>query len=133
MSDLIDIMNITNIEDFYYELLYDKVSKNIFTTVLPNTYDKSWTEAIVIDIANGITDLNALGIGTVLIFLYVPTNQTTGRKNAKKMNELEIALNKAIDENKSLHYSITRRGTYSDYDATKGMHFNVVEIITKII
>lgn len=118
-------MNISKIETFFNSLLDEKVSKNTFFTDLPPAIDASWTDMVVVDCANAISDLNACGKGTVLIFLYAKP-LSTGMKNVAKMSELERKLNECLASNDSKTYIINRANTYSDYDEERNLHCNIV-------
>lgn len=118
-------MNISKIETFFNNLLDEKVSSNTFFTDLPSTIKQEWDSMVVVDCANAISDLNACGKGTVLIFLYAKP-LSTGMKNVAKMSELEQKLNECIASNDSKTYIINRANTYTDYDEERNLHCNIV-------
>ena len=120
-----NLMNISKIETFFNGLLDEKVSKNTFFTDLPPTIKAEWDSMVVVDCANAISDLNACGKGTVLIFLYAKP-LSTGMKNVAKMSELEKKLNECLASNDSKTYIINRANTYSDYDENRNLHCNIV-------
>lgn len=120
-----NLMNISKIETFFNALLDEKVSKNTFFTDLPPAIDASWTDMVVVDCANAISDMDACGKGTVLIFLYTKP-RSDGGKNVAKMTELEQSLNNCIASNDSKTYIINRANTYSDYDENRNLHCNIV-------
>lgn len=120
-----NLMNISKIETFFNALLDEKVSKNTFFTDLPPAIDASWTDMVVVDCANAISDMDACGKGTVLIFLYTKL-RSDGGKNVAKMTELEQSLNNCIASNDSKTYIINRANTYADYDENRNLHCNIV-------
>lgn len=120
-------MNISKIESFFNTLIDNKVSHNTFFTDLPSTIKQEWTDMVVVDCANAISDLNAYGKGTVLIFLYAKP-LSTGMKNVAKMSELERKLNECISSNTSSTYIINRANTYADYDEERNLHCNIVDL-----
>lgn len=127
-----DLLNISSIETFFNSLLDEKVSSNTFFTTVPTTIPADWDDLVVIDCANAIQDLNAYGVGTVLIYLYARPF-TTGRKNVAMMSKMEKALNVAIENNTNPSYTVTRRGEFADFDSDAKMHCNIVEIQLLIV
>lgn len=122
-----NLLNISSIENFFNELIDEKVSSNTYFTTLPTNPDSQTPNFVVIDCANAINDLNAYGVGTVLVWLYARPF-SNGRKNLAVMNKMEIALNKSIKENKHPNYVVSRRGSFADYDSDSQMHCNIIEI-----
>lgn len=127
-----NLMNISKIETFFDTLLDNKVSENTFFTDLPQAIKSEWTDIVVVDCAKAISDLNACGRGQVLIFLYVKP-QSSGKKNVSKMSELEQKLNERIEANDSKTYIINRSNTYTDYDANRNLHCNIVVLNLTIV
>jgi hypothetical protein len=127
-----DNLNISKIESYLNSIIDNKVSQNTFVGSLPNTIESSWTDLVLIDVASSISDLNAYGHGTVLIWLYARPS-TKGIKNVAKLSKMEQALNEIISTAKSDTYQINRRRTYQDYDAERKLHTNIVEININII
>lgn len=127
-----DVLNISAIETFFNELLDDKVSYNTFFTTPPTNIDDSWSDMVVVDCANSIRDLNAYGVGTVLVWLYAKP-MINGRKNVAVMSKLEKALNVALENNKSPNYAVSRRGSFADFDNDAKMHCNIIEVQLLIV
>lgn len=121
------------VEDYLNRIFDNVVSKNTFFGALPEkeTLDASWMDMVFIEIPNGIEDREAFGQGTVLVWLYARP-LASGRKNVAKMNELEMRLNEVLASESDPIYSISRRSTYTDYDANIGWHCNAVELIVKV-
>lgn len=129
-----DKINISKIETFLNGIIDNVVSQNTFYGYMPNTsvvQSSGWTDMCLIEIPNGIRDMEAYGEGTVLIWLYARPLES-GRKNVAKMSELEAKLNEVIKHSNSKDYQIARRLTYTDYDTDIKWHCNVVELILKV-
>nr|DAG14693.1 MAG TPA: hypothetical protein [Caudoviricetes sp.]DAP81658.1 MAG TPA: hypothetical protein [Caudoviricetes sp.]DAV63927.1 MAG TPA: hypothetical protein [Caudoviricetes sp.]DAY68895.1 MAG TPA: hypothetical protein [Caudoviricetes sp.] len=127
-----NLLNISTIETFFNELLDEKVSSNTFFTTVPTNIDTTWSDLVVIDCANSIQDLNAYGVGTVLVWLYAKPF-SNGRKNVAVMSKLEKALNEALENNKNASYAVSKKGTFADFDSDAKMHCNIVEIQLLIV
>lgn len=129
-----DKINISKIETFLNGIIDNVVSQNTFYGYMPDTsvvLASDWTDMCLIEIPNGIRDMEAYGEGTVLIWLYARPLES-GRKNVAKMSELETKLNEVIKDSNSKDYQIARRLTYTDYDTDIKWHCNVVELILKV-
>lgn len=129
-----DKINISKIETFLNGIIDNVVSQNTFYGYMPDTsvvLASDWTDMCLIEIPNGIRDMEAYGEGTVLIWLYARPLDS-GRKNVAKMSELETKLNEVIKDSNSKDYQIARRLTYTDYDTDIKWHCNVVELILKV-
>ena len=124
--------NISRIEDFFYTLLYEKVSNNIYPNNLPISIDKSWKEIVVIDAGAAIRDMDAYGFGTILIYLYARPLDN-GIKDVATMNVMETALVECINSSAHPHYVVRRGSTYSDYDEGRNLHCNIYEINLTIV
>lgn len=125
-------INISKIESYLNSIIDNVVSENTFVGTLPTTIESSWEDMVLIDCANGISDLNAYGVGVVLIWLYArPT--TKGTKNVNVLTKLEQTLNDVIIAQKNPTYQINRRNTYQDYDSDRKWHCNIVELNLNIL
>lgn len=116
--------NISAIETWLNSVLDNKVSDNTFFG-MPQTIDSSWNDMVVVECQNAITDYNAYCGGSVTVFLYAKPF-ASGKKNVAQLSALEKKLNDAIANAQSSTYRISRRETFTDYDETNKMHFNVV-------
>lgn len=125
-----DLMDISAIETFVDSLLGKQISANTFIGTLPESIDSTWKDMVLID-CNKITDLDAMGKGTVLIWLYAKP-MAYGRKNLKTLSKMGKDLNVIIENAKHPNYSISRRYTYPDYDSNLKWHCNIIELIIKI-
>lgn len=127
-----NLMNISQIETFFNDLLTGKLSDNTFFTFFPPVISQEWEEMVLIDIPNAIRDLNAYGNGIVLIYLYAKPFPN-GKKPVPKLSKMEKKLNELIESSMDPHYVISRLNTYSDYDEHRNMFCNIVEINLTII
>lgn len=125
-------LNISNIEVFLYSIIKDNVSVNTYASTFPDTINSSWDDMCLIDCSSAITDLDALGGGVILIWLYAKP-LANGSKNVAKMQELEQRLNVVIENTYDKNYQIKRRNTYTDYDADRKWHCNIVELNIVIV
>ena len=128
-------LNISKIETYLNSILDNVVSNNTFFGYMPDSSivkSSNWQDMVMVEIPNGIRDMDAYGQGTVLIWLYARPLES-GRKNVAKMSELEKKLNEAISNGSSEFYSIRRRSTYTSYDTNIKWHCNVVEILITIV
>lgn len=127
-------LNISKIETFLNGIIDNVVSQNTFYGYMPDASivkSSDWQDMVMVEIPNGIRDMDAYGQGTILVWLYARPLES-GRKNVAKMSELETKLNAVITNAKDKSYQISRRMTFTDYDTDIDWHCNVVEIILKV-
>lgn len=127
-------LNISKIETYLNGILDNVVSNNTFFGYMPDASivkSSDWQDMVMVEIPNGIRDMDAYGQGTILVWLYARPLES-GRKNVAKMSELETKLNAVIANAKDKNYQISRRMTFTDYDTDIDWHCNVVEIILKV-
>ena len=126
-----DNLNISKIETYLNSIIDNVVSENTYVGTLPDTIQTGWTDMCLIDAGTAINDLDAYGSGIVHILLYAKP-LSDGSKNVAVMSRLEMALNDVIKSQESHIYHINRRNTYTDYDAERKWHCNIVELNIKI-
>ena len=128
-----NLLNISKIETYLNSIIDNVVSKNTFFGDIPEkaTLDPSWEDMVFIEFPNGINDKNAYGEGVALVWLYVKP-LASGRKNVKRMSEMERALNDVIAASSHPNYVLARLSTYTDFDTSIDWHCNAVEILVKI-
>lgn len=127
-------LNISKIETYLNGILDNVVSNNTFFGYMPDASivkSSDWQDVVMVEIPNGIRDMDAYGQGTILVWLYARPLES-GRKNVAKMSELETKLNAVIANAEDKNYQISRRMTFTDYDTDIDWHCNVVEIILKV-
>lgn len=122
-----DNINISKIETYLNSIIDNKVSENTYAGTLPDTIKSEWSDMVLIDCDTAIQDLDAYGSGVVLIWLYTKP-RGDGAKNTALMSQLERKLNEVIENANDSTYRISRRNTYSDYDADRKWHCNIVEL-----
>lgn len=125
--DVLDRFTTSSVETFFDSLLRGRLTDNLFYNSLPTNIRKRWKECAVVDVANPMRDYDSHMVGTVLVFLYAKQNDY-GIKNVKVLQEQERKLNRLIEESRDEHYHISRRGSYSNYDAVNDIYYNVVQI-----
>ena len=125
----LDRKNISSIETFFDSLLRgsDKLTKNLFFNELPVEIKKEWKDFVVVDCGNPLRDNDAYAVGTVLVLLYAKQNPY-GLKDVKRMQQLEKALNRLVQENDDPYYHLSYRGRYSNYNAVNDIYFNVIQL-----
>lgn len=112
----------------YLHGLFKSVSEHTYVGKLPDTIKSGWTDMLLIDIGNGVYDLDAYGSGTVLLFAYAKP-RSDGSKNVTKLKSMEASIDTIIEQNKcNGDYSIYRRKTYSDYDYSRNWHCDIVSL-----
>jgi hypothetical protein len=133
MSDV----SISKIENFFYNLLSTRLHSegfsHVFAEELPISLPEDTEQYVVIDCTSAISDLVGIGTGIVRIWLYVAPN-TVGTKNVKVMNEMETKLKSIINNDSYVDttYHVSLRDTYADYDGTRHLFCNIVEVRLQI-
>lgn len=127
--------NISRIETYLNSVLDGVVSEHTYFGTIPDAAivkSSDWQDMVMVEIPNGISDFDAYGQGTALVWLYSRPMES-GKKNVPKMSELETKLDEAIRNASSSDYYLTRRMTFTDYDTEIKWHCNVIEIIITIV
>lgn len=126
-------LNISRVETFLNGIFDNVISRNTFFTTMieKETIPNDWQDMCLVEIPNGITDMGAFGVGTVLVWLYARP-LSSGRKNVAVMSSLEKKLNDVIATASNTDFTLTRRGTYTDYDTSINWHCNCVEVVINI-
>lgn len=125
-------LNISKIETYLHGIIDGKVSANTYVGTLPDTIQSSWNDMCLIDVGNAIYDLDAYGNGVVLLFLYARP-LSNGAKNVPVMSKLDEKVNEVLSNANSSTYMLTRRATYTDYDAERKWHCNIVSLNIVIV
>lgn len=125
-------MNISKIESFMNGLITG-ISENIFFNDFPSTTSASWTDAVVVNCENAISDLNGCGKGTINVYLYAKKNPS-GSKSLKNLTSMEQKLNECIKSNTNRNYIVNRFTTYTgEYDEERNMFCNIVVLNILIV
>lgn len=128
-------LNISKIETYLNSILDGVVSNNTFFTTYPNVAlvkSSDWQDMVLVDIPSGISDMDAMGNGTVFVGLYARPLES-GKKNVKKMAELEDRLNEALKVANDSRYMLKRSDVHSTYDDDIDWHCNVVELTILVL
>lgn len=125
-------LNISSVESFFYDLLYEKVSSNVFMTTLPPVIDDEWKDMVVIAIPSSISNKDAFGRGTISVQLYAQP-LSDGSKNLSAFSKMEKALNESIEQSLNPDYSVSLLGSFSEYDTDAKMHCNIYLIQLLIV
>lgn len=128
-------LNISKIETYLNEILDGVVSNNTFFTTYPNVSvvkSSDWQDMVLVDIPSGISDMDAMGKGIIFIGLYARPLES-GKKNVKKMSELEVKLNEALANASNSQYMLLRSDVHATYDDDIDWHCNVVELTITIL
>lgn len=128
-------LNISQIETYLNSILDGIVSNNTFFTTYPNVSvvkASDWQDMVLVDIPSGISDMDAMGRGTIFIGLYARPLES-GKKNVKKMSELERRLNEVLATASNSQYMLLRSDVHSTYDDDIDWHCNVVELTITIL
>ena len=125
-------LNISDIEKFIVDIIWKKVSDNVFVGDLPSAIDSKLKDMVVIDCSNTINNMNAFGYGTVNIIMYAnPTSD--GMKDEELLGDMCDMLTICVEENKNPSFGLTIGNTYSDYDTNRKLHCNIVQLKIVII
>ena len=128
-------LNISKIETYLNDILDGVVSNNTFFTTYPNVSvvkSSDWQDMVLVDIPSGISDMDAMGQGIIFIGLYARPLES-GKKNVKKMSELEVKLNEVLANASNSQYMLLRSDVYATYDDDINWHCNVVELTITIL
>lgn len=129
-----DKMNISSIETYLNSIFDKTISDNtIFGYMIEkSTIPDAWEDMVLIEVPNGVADMDAYGQGTILVWLYAKP-LLSGKKNVATMATLETKLNEVIKSSSNDTYQISRRLTYTSYDTDIDWHCNVVELNILIV
>lgn len=128
-------LNISKIETYLNSILDGIVSNNTFFTTYPNVgvvKSSDWQDMVLVDIPSGISDMDAFGHGVIFIGLYARPLES-GKKNVKKMSELEVKLNEVLSNASNSQYMLLRSDVHATYDDDIDWHCNVVELTITIL
>lgn len=130
----VDKLNISKIETFLNSKFDNVISDNTFVgSKLPDkaAIPSEWKDMCLINIPNGVRDLDAYGKGTVLVYL-LARPQESGKKNVSVLSSMESKLNEVIMSNTDSTYQLSRRLAFTGYDRDIDWHFNAIEVILKV-
>lgn len=117
-----DFACVSDIENFLWNLFTsDLIERKGFS--LPSTND--FDSFVVIEIPNPVSDMNAYANGTALVYIYAKP-LASGVKNPV-IGKIEKEVTRLANESKDTTYTISKRYVYTDYDAGRDLHVNIVE------
>lgn len=123
---------VSRVENFVYRLVKGaKLSSNIFVSTLPVTIKSEWANMVLIDVGKG-DNLNAYRRFSVNVYLYAKGKGDLQTKNVNVIDAMEEKLLQAVSDSKDNNYTPTVNWSDSDYDSTRNLHFNVVNLTVKV-
>lgn len=119
---------VSRVEDFVYRLVKGVgISDNIFVSTLPVTIKSTWANMVLVDVGKG-ENLNAYRKFSVNVYLYAKGQGELQTKNVKVIDAMEQKLLDAVAGSSDEHYKPSVNWSDSDYDSTRNLHFNVVNL-----
>ena len=123
---------VSRVENFVYHLVNEAgLSKNIFVSTLPVTIKSEWVNMVLIDVGKG-DNLNAYRRFSVNVYLYAKGQGDLQTKNVNVIDAMEEKLLQAVSDSRDNNYTPTVNWSDSDYDSTRNLHFNVVNLTVKV-
>ena len=123
---------VSRVENFVYRLVKGaKLSSNVFVSTLPVTTKSEWSDMVLIDVGKG-DNLNAYRRFSVNVYLYAKGKGDLQTKNVNVIDAMEEKLLQAVSDSKDNNYTPTVNWSDSDYDSTRNLHFNVVNLTVKV-
>lgn len=123
---------VSRVENFVYRLVKGAgLSLNVFVSTLPVTIKSEWADMVLIDVGKG-DNLNAYRRFSVNVYLYAKGKGDLQTKNVNVIDAMEEKLLQAVSDSKDNNYTPTVNWSDSDYDSTRNLHFNVVNLTVKV-
>ena len=123
---------VSRVENFVYRLVKGAgLSSNVFVSTLPVTIKSEWADMVLIDVGKG-DNLNAYRRFSVNVYLYAKGKGDLQTKNVNIIDAMEEKLLQAIQDSSDNHYHPNINWSDSDYDSTRNLHFNVVNLTVKV-
>ena len=123
-----DNRRLSRIENFFSMALAKAgISDNIFVGELPPTTSKDWEDFVNVDVGQQ-TDYIAFSSGYVNIYLYARPKGTPLRKNVKRLDKMEEALDKMIRASNDKDFIISELYRDSGYDSNRQFHYNLIAV-----
>lgn len=123
---------VSRVENFVFRLVKGaKLSSNVFVSTLPVTIKSEWADMVLIDVGKG-DNLNAYRRFSVNVYLYAKGKGDLQTKNVNVIDAMEEKLLQAVSDSKDNNYTPTVNWSDSDYDSTRNLHFNVVNLTVKV-
>ena len=123
---------VSRVENFVYRLVkVAGLTSNVFVSTLPVTIKSEWADMVLIDVGKG-DNLNAYRRFSVNVYLYAKGKGDLQTKNVNVIDAMEEKLLQAVSDSKDNNYTPTVNWSDSDYDSTRNLHFNVVNLTVKV-
>lgn len=123
---------VSRVENFVFHLVKGAgLSSNVFVSTLPVTIKSEWVNMVLIDVGKG-DNLNAYRRFSVNVYLYAKGQGDLQTKNVNVIDAMEEKLLQAVSDSKDNNYTPTVNWSDSDYDSTRNLHFNVVNLTVKV-
>ena len=123
---------VSRVENFVYRLVKGaRLSSNVFVSTLPVTIKSEWADMVLIDVGKG-DNLNAYRRFSVNVYLYAKGKGDLQTKNVNVIDAMEEKLLQAVSDSRDNNYTPTVNWSDSDYDSTRNLHFNVVNLTVKV-
>lgn len=123
---------VSRVENFVYRLVKGAgLSSNVFVSTLPVTIKSEWADMVLIDVGKG-DNLNAYRRFSVNVYLYAKGQGDLQTKNVNVIDAMEEKLLQAVSDSKDNNYTPTVNWSDSDYDSTRNLYFNVVNLTVKV-
>ena len=122
---------VSRVENFVFHLVNEAgLSKNIFVSP-PVTIKSEWANMVLIDVGKG-ENFDAYRRFSVNVYLYAKGKGDLQTKNVNVIDAMEEKLLQAVSDSKDNNYTPTVNWSDSDYDSTRNLHFNVVNLTVKV-
>ena len=132
MAEMTTYGRVSRVENFVYRLVKGAgLSSNVFVSTLPVTIKSEWADMVLIDVGKG-DNLNAYRRFSVNVYLYARGKGDLQTKNVNVIDAMEEKLLQAVSDSKDNNYTPTVNWSDSDYDSTRNLHFNVVNLTVKV-
>ena len=132
MAEMTTYGRVSRVENFVYRLVKGAgLSSNVFVSTLPVTIKSEWSDMVLIDVGKG-DNLNAYRRFSVNVYLYAKGQGDLQTKNVNVIDAMEEKLLQAVSDSKDNNYTPTVNWSDSDYDSTRNLHFNVVNLTVKV-
>ena len=132
MAEMTTYGRVSRVENFVYRLVKGAgLSPNVFVSTLPVTIKSEWADMVLIDVGKG-DNLNAYRRFSVNVYLYAKGKGDLQTKNVNVIDAMEEKLLQAVSDSKDNNYTPTVNWSDSDYDSTRNLHFNVVNLTVKV-
>ena len=131
MAEMTTYGRVSRVENFVYRLVKGAgVSSNVFVS-MPVIIKSEWTDMVLIDVGKG-ENFDAFRRFSVNVYLYAKGQGDLQTKNVNVIDAMEEKLLQAVSGSKDNNYTPTVNRSDSDYDSTRNLHFNVVNLTVKV-